>query len=120
MNLKIDLVMSLVFEMFCEMMDNLPPAAAMKAAAVELHLLEEDTAMGREEPVGEVASVLAFCRFLQSGGERKQTLFWDVPLEHRPSYRTILHKLVEAGKLPPAAEAEFESVFGGTLERTTE
>ena len=90
------------------MMDRLPPPAIIKAAAVERRILEEALAMGREEPLGEVASVLTFCRFLELANGGRMTIFPDVPDEHRPSYAKIVHKLVEAGELPAAAKDRFD------------
>jgi hypothetical protein len=99
--------MQSILQSFCEMMDRLPAAAVKKAAAAERRILEEDTAMGREEAVGEVASVLTFCRFLELADGGKMTILPEVPPEHRPYYAKIVRKLVEAGELPAALIERF-------------
>jgi hypothetical protein len=104
-----------LFESFCEMMDTLPAAAVKKAAAVERRVLEEDTAMGREESVCETASILAFCRFLESAGDDNAAFPPNMPLEHWSHYTRIVLKLVQAGELSPAAKDHFEGECGKVL-----
>ncbi|HEV2328845.1 MAG TPA: hypothetical protein VGY56_08680, partial [Verrucomicrobiae bacterium] len=65
------------------------------------------TAMGREEPVGEVASVLTFCRFLELANSGNITILPDVPDEHRPYYAKIVQKLIDAGELPATTKGIF-------------
>lgn len=94
---------------------TLPPAAAMKAAAVERRMLEEDARMGRGGRSGDASSVLAFCRFLESAGKGNPATCREVPAEHLASYAKIVQKLVEAGELPPSAKDEFEATKASTL-----
>jgi len=97
------------------MMDTLPAVAAKKAATVERRVLEEDTAMGREESVSETASILAFCRFLESAGDDNAGFPPSIPSEHWPHYARIVQKLVQAGELSPALKDRFEGECGKVL-----
>lgn len=107
--------MSALFQSFCGMMDRLPAVAAKKAAAVQRRMLEADIAAKREESFGEAASVLAFCRFLESPGGGTPVVFRDVPLEHWTVYAQIIGKLVEAGELSPDMKDRFDREFGKVL-----
>lgn len=110
--------MSLLFETFCGMMDKLPAAVVKKAASVERRILEVDIATGREEAVGDVASVLTFCRFLESGAGHEPAVIPDLPSDHLTFYAKIVHKLAEAGELSQAAQSWFNNQLAGMPVKT--
>ena len=58
--------MSSLFDSFRRTIEALPANAVRKAIVLEGRMLAEDVATGREDPLGEAASILAFCRFIEA------------------------------------------------------
>lgn len=106
-----------LFETFCEMVDDLPPKAVLKAVAIERFMLEEDLAQGRTVPSYEVASILAFCRFLGDAARGWLTISRTIPMGHWTFYRKTVERLVAAGELPREVKADFEAANNAAFPR---
>lgn len=106
-----------LFETFCEMIDNLPPKAVLKAVAIERFMLEEDLAQGRTVPSDETASILMFCRFLGDAAHGWLALSRNIPSGHWTFYRRTVERLIAAGELPREVKDDFEAANRGVISR---
>ncbi len=97
------------FEMFCEMIDGLPPEAVLKAAAVELGLLNGDLASGRTVPSQDTTLIRTFCRFLEGATHGRLVLPPTMPMTYWIFYERTVERLVAAGELPRNAKEDFEA-----------
>jgi hypothetical protein len=96
------------FELFCEIIDGLPPKAVLKAVAMEQHMLDEDLALGRTPPSDDTASVLRFCRFLEGAAHGALLMPRNVPMKHWAFYAKTVERLVAAGELPCEVQQDFK------------
>lgn len=97
-----------LFESFCELMENIPIKAVVRAADAERKMVEDDLKNKRTELDEYVVSVLGFCNFLTLAVHGAHPSVPGVPYEHRLFYASIVRKLVDAGELAPEFKGEFE------------
>jgi len=106
-----------LFESFCEMLESIPIQAVLRAVEAERRMVEDDIEKKRTEPDEYSLSILSFCDFLLravSGGYVSLPAF---PVEHCAFYRKMVHRLVEAGELPPQMIAQFDGIFFRALSK---
>ena len=109
---------SRLFESFCEMIENIPVKAVLKAAEAERRMVEDDLAKKRIRPSEETRSVLSFCEFLVAAAQGDNACFPVLPIEHCAFYRKIVGKLVDAGELPFTVKEHVDHTFSAVLYRT--
>ena len=97
------------FEMFCELIDGLPPEAVLKAAAMERHMLNEDLASGQTVPSEDTTLIRTFCRFLESATRGRLVVSRSMTMSHWMFYERTVERLVAAGELPRKAQEDFEA-----------
>jgi hypothetical protein len=97
------------FELFCNMIDSLPPKAVLKAAARERLMLDEDLAFGRLVSNKDTALILNFCRFIEGAALHGLVLPRTMPMEHWTFYRRTVERLVAVGELPRQVQEDFEA-----------
>ena len=97
------------FEVFCEMIDGLPPEEVLKAAAEEKRMLNEDIASGRTVPSDDTSDIRSFCRFLEAAFHGRFVLNRSMPMEHWTFYGRTVERLVAAGQLPHKAKEDLEA-----------
>jgi hypothetical protein len=108
---------SRLFESFCEMLESIPSKAVLRAVDAERRMVEDDLEKQRTERDEYVVSILSFCNFLiraVTGGYVSLPAF---PVEHCAFYRKIVHRLVDAGELPPEMMTQFDKIFFRSLSR---
>ena len=99
------------FEIFCTMIDRLPPKAVPKAAARAQSMLEEDLAFGRTALNGDTASLLTFCSFLAGALEDRLILPRTGTMECWASCVQTVGRLVAAKQLPRKLQEDIEAAF---------
>lgn len=92
------------------MLEGIPIKAVIRAADAERKMVEDDLEKKRAEPDEYVLSVLGFCNFLTLAVRGIPASLPVLPFEHRPFYRDIVHKLVDAGELPREIESRFARI----------
>jgi hypothetical protein len=108
---------SWLFKTFCELTDSLPPKAVLPAVARDRRILEEDLSSGRAQPTADIASILSFCRFLESAAQGNLVLPDGMPMEHWSFYLKTIRRLVGAGELPRKLQDNIEAAFHGVVGR---
>lgn len=106
-----------VFESFCEMLESIPIKAVLRAADAERRMVEDDLEKGRTERDENSLSVLSFCDFLLRAVSGGYISLPALPVEHCAFYRKIVHRLVEAGELPPEIVEQFDRIFFRALSK---
>lgn len=106
---------SWLFETFCELIDTLPSKAVLQAVARDQRMLEEDLSSGRALPNGDTASILNFCRFLESAAQGSLVLPDGMLIEHWSFYLKTVRRLVGAGELPRKLQDNIEAAFHGVV-----
>ena len=106
-----------LFETFCEMLESIPVQAVLRAADAERRMVEDDLEMKRTEPDENSLSILSFCDFLLRSVSGGYVSLPAMPVEHCAFYRKIVHRLVEAGELPPEMVGQFDRIFFRALSR---
>jgi len=97
-----------LFESFCDLLENIPIKAVVRAADAERKMVEADLRSKRTEPDEYVVSVLGFCNFLTLAVRGNHPTVPGFPYEHRIFYASIVRKLVDAGELSPEFKGQFE------------
>ncbi|HXS68242.1 MAG TPA: hypothetical protein VN761_05330 [Candidatus Polarisedimenticolia bacterium] len=97
-----------LFESFCELLENIPIKAVVRAADAERKMVEDDLRNKRTEPDENVTSVLGFCNFLTLAVHGSHPSLPGFPYEHRVFYASVVRRLVDAGVLSPEFKGEFE------------
>ncbi len=105
-----------LFDIFAETLDHLPVEGIRRVVALEQQMLENDLSEKRIAAGPEVASILAFCEFLNSGqiGNERKPL--KLPVVHVVYYRATLERLVEAGELSADVMAKFDAAVAPEFE----
>lgn len=106
-----------LFESFCEMLESVPIKAVLRTADAERRMVEEDLEKKRAEPDENSISVLSFCDFLPQAVSGGYVSLPALPVEHCAFYRKIVHRLVEAGELPPEIVEQFDRIFFEALSK---
>jgi hypothetical protein len=97
-----------LFEPFRQMLQQLPAGAILKAAEAERVMIQEDIIHQRIAPDDEALSVFEFCRFLEAATKGVEFSIPAWPIEHWAFYRSIVHRLIEFGELPPRMQEAFD------------
>ena len=105
-----------LFESFCEMLDNIPIKAVLRAVDAERKMVEDDLDKKRTEKDEYVSSVLGFCNFLMLAVCGVYDSLTTLPAEHRIFYTKIVRRLIDAGELPGEIMAHFERIFSSEFE----
>jgi hypothetical protein len=108
---------SRLFESFCEMLESIPSKAVLRAVDAERRMVEDDLEKQRTELDEYVISVLSFCNFLIRAVTGGLVSLPALPVEHCAFYRKVVHRLVEAGELPPQIMTQFDRIFFRSLSR---
>lgn len=106
-----------LFESFCEMLESIPTKAVLRAADAERKMVAEDLEKKRTEPDEYVTSILSFCDFLIRAVTGGYISLPSLPVEHCAFYRKVVHRLVEAGELPPEMITQFDGIFFRALSK---
>lgn len=106
-----------LFESFCEMLESIPSKALLRALDAERRMVEDDLEKKRTEPDEYVTSILSFCNCLIRAVTGGYVSLPALPVEHCAFYRKIVHRLVEAGELPPEMVTQFDQIFFRSLSR---
>lgn len=106
---------SRLFESFCEMLEQIPIKAVVRAAEAERRMVEDDLAKKRTAPDTNVTSVLSFCNFLTLAARGIAFALPVLPIEHCAFYRRVVQRLVEAGELPVEMKQRFDVAFSESL-----
>lgn len=106
-----------LFETFCEMLESIPIKAVLRAADAERRMVEDDLEKKRAEPDENSLSVLSFCDFLLRSVSGGCASLPALPVEHCAFYRKIVHRLAEAGELPPEIVEQFDVFFCRALSK---
>lgn len=104
-----------LFESFCEMLEQIPIKAVVRAAEAERRMVEDDLAKKRTDADTNVTSVLSFCNFLTLAARGISFALPTLPIEHCAFYRKIVQRLVEAGELPAEMKRRFDRAFSESL-----
>ena len=96
-------------------MDNISAKAIPKAIELEQRMLEDDLLHERISSAKEAASILSFCRFITALIQGEDVSPGALPAVHIVSYRKIVTRLIEAGKLSFNAGEQFDAAFSGSL-----
>jgi len=114
-NCAIMVINTRLFESFCEMLEQIPIKAVVRAAEAERRMVEDDLAKKRTEADSNVASVLSFCNFLTLAARGIFFALPILPIEHCAFYRKMVQRLVEAGELPVEMKQRFDLAFSESL-----
>jgi hypothetical protein len=106
-----------MFESFCEMLESIPIKAVLRAADAERKMVEDDLENKRTEPDEYSLSILSFCDFLLRAVSGGFVSLPALPVEHCAFYRKMVHRLVEAGELPPQMIPQFDGIFFRALSK---
>ena len=101
-------------EKLVKTMEDIPPKAIFVLAKIERKMIENDVANKRLLPTGEAASVLSFCRFLESPDGRDVPPI-QLPVAHIAAYRKIVQKLIDAGEFSSFIKERFDQIFCSNL-----
>ena len=104
-----------LFELFSEMLQNLPAKAVLRAARLQRQMLEDDLVHKRTMPLDEARSIVAFCNFIENATDAVRAPKVHVPIQHLGLYRNTVKRLVEGGELPYETGALFDGAFSATL-----
>jgi len=96
---------------FWRMIDRMPAEAVVGAVQREGQMLADDLAKGRMPLDGEALSILSFCHFLEAARSGVKIPPVALPMEDTAFYRKTTERLVKAGKLPDAAQQQFDDIF---------
>jgi hypothetical protein len=102
--------MSRLFEIFVEMLDDVPPRGIRRVVEMEQAMLEADVSEKRVGRDRDVNSILAFCRFLQAVDHGGTVAPVEMPVLHIVRYRSILLRMIQAGELPAEAQKKFDGI----------
>ena len=97
-----------LFQIFSRMLDRIPVAGLLRVIWLEQRLLEEDLTSQRITQSEDTESVLAFCRFVKQLGQEGESFHANIPATHAAYYRSVLFRLIKAGKLPVDSAKKFE------------
>jgi hypothetical protein len=103
-----------LFDSFADMIEAIPAHAIIRTLEREARMLEEDLAHHRPVPPKAAASILDFCRFVESVRMKTPVQFAgaSLPAAHLQLYRKTVTRLVDAEALPFFAKEEFDNLVG--------
>lgn len=104
-----------LFDSFADMIEVIPARAVLRTLERESKMLQEDLALQRPVPVGQAASILDFCRFVEnvSRGMPAPAPSAASSASQTEFYRKTVARLTAAGELPLHATLEFDGSFAG-------
>jgi hypothetical protein len=108
-----------LFDSFCDMLENIPAKAILRAADAERKMVEDDLEKKRTESDEYVTSVLGFCNFLMLAMRGNYAVIPGLPFEHRVFYSKIVQRLIDAGELPPEIRGHLDENFFPAAEIAT-
>lgn len=108
---------SRIFEVFCEMLENLPAGAVLKAVSAERRMIEGDLERTRAAPNHEENSILAVCRFIEVVAEQRPDSLPEMTVDQWAVCRRVVQRLIAAGELPRSIETHLDALFSAVLRR---
>jgi len=102
-----------LFELFANMVANLPVRAIPRVLDLECHMLEGDAQNHRMDFPEDAHSILCFRQFVQTARLGHAMLFPNpFPPDHIAFFKETIVRLVQADELPLSAMDQFEDAFG--------
>ena len=102
----------MMFELFAETIENMPPPAVLNFLKRIHGTIEEALLYKRIDETMEVDSILCFCQFMNLVVEEDIIFPMDgLPIRHVALYGKVVRSLVEAGEVPVTSKAKFDAVF---------
>ena len=101
-----------MFKQFSGTIDGIPPPAVRRFIS-RIHCSVEDALLyKRIDETRDTRSVLCFCQFMNAVFEDDVIFPLDgLPVRHIAFYGKVVARLIDAGELPAAAMAKFDTVF---------
>ena len=109
----------MMFELFAETIENMPPQAVLNFLRRIHGTIEEALLYKRIDETTETDSILCFCQFMNLVAEEDIIFPMDgLPIRHVALYAKVVRRLVEAREIPVTSKAKFDAVFSAGFLRS--
>jgi hypothetical protein len=108
-----------MFELFVETVNRIPSKAVLSLLKREHDTILDALRYQRIKETPDINSILRFCQFMNTVvDEAAISPTIELPIKHVAFYRNIVTRLIEAGEIPEATKAKFDTVFSSGFLRS--